>query len=104
MLQDKLDTLARMMAEHMAAPFPPGFRGRDVEGRCMVLLDADTYGSAAPVVKRPLGERERAVLTRLTSAFERVLPAIDDEYARKYYTHLRDLAVLAIEIDRSRER
>jgi hypothetical protein len=31
--------------------------------------------------------------------FAWVLPAIDDEYATRYYTHVRDVAVLAAEIE-----
>ncbi|SEG75341.1 hypothetical protein SAMN05444920_104279 [Nonomuraea solani] len=99
MLEEKLDALSRMMAEHMANPFPPGFRGLDIEGRDMVMLDADAYSYAAGVLEGPLSEQHRAGLTRLTSVFEKVLPAIDDEYATKYYTHVRDMAGLAAEIE-----
>jgi hypothetical protein len=41
---------------------------------------------------------------RLTTVFEKVLPAIDDEYAAKYYTHVRDMAVLAAEIETLRHK
>ncbi|WP_367140763.1 MULTISPECIES: hypothetical protein [Streptomyces] len=105
MLKGKLDELAQMMADHMARPFPPGFRGLDVEGQDMVLLDADVYGCAASVREGwRLSEQHRASLTRLTSAFVKVLPAIDDEYAAEYYTHVRDMAVLAAEIESLREK
>ncbi|MEU4148795.1 hypothetical protein [Streptomyces sp. NPDC026659] len=104
MLEEKLDTLAQVMAEHMARPFPSGFRGLDVQGQDMVLLDADIYGYAAVVREGPLGEQHRAGLTRLTTVFARVLPAIDDEYAAEYYTHVRDMAVLAAEIASLREK
>lgn len=102
MLEEKLDALARMMTEHMAAPFPPGFRGLDIEGRDMVMLDADSYACAATVLEGPLDEQRRAGLTRLTAALDRVLPAIGDEYGAKYYTHVRDMAMLAAEIETSR--
>ncbi|GAA0393331.1 hypothetical protein [Streptomyces luteireticuli] len=104
MLKEKLDELAQMMADHMARPFPPGFRGLDVEGQDMVLLDADVYGYAAVVREGRLSEQHRAGLTRLTSAFAKVLPAIDNEYAAEYYTHVRDMAVLAAEIESLREK
>ncbi|MFC9261341.1 hypothetical protein ACFRFJ_30565 [Streptomyces hydrogenans] len=104
MLEEKLDALAQVMAEHMARPFPPGCRGLDVEGQDMVLLDADSYGYAAVVREGPLSEQHRAGLTRLTSVFGKVLPAIDDEYAAEYYTHVRDMAVLAAEIASLREK
>ncbi|MFI7128432.1 hypothetical protein ACIBQ1_22205 [Nonomuraea sp. NPDC050153] len=104
MFEEKLDALSRMMAEHMAMPFPPSFRGLDIEDQDMVMLDADAAGYASSVLKGPLSEQRRAGLTRLTSVFEKVLPAIDDEYATKYYTHVRDMAVLAAEIESLHEK
>ncbi|MEU3353135.1 hypothetical protein [Streptomyces sp. NPDC037389] len=41
---------------------------------------------------------------RLTAVFEKVLPAIDDEYAARYCSHVRDLAVPAAEIEALREK
>ncbi|MFF5208879.1 hypothetical protein [Streptosporangium sp. NPDC000396] len=104
MLEEKLDALSQMMAEHMAMPFPPGFRGLDIEDQDMVMLDANAYGFAGGVLKGPLSEQHRAGLTRLTSVFEEVLPAIDDEYATKYYAHVRDMAILAAEIESLRQK
>ncbi|MFI0910511.1 hypothetical protein [Streptomyces abikoensis] len=104
MLKEKLDELAQMMADHMARPFLPGFRGLDVEGQGMVLLDADAYGYAAGIREGWLSEQHRAGLTRLTSAFAKVLPAIDNEYAAEYYTHVRDMVLLAAEIESLHER
>lgn len=102
MLDEKLDALAQMMAEHMARPFPPGFRGLDVEGRDMVMLDSDAYAYAVCFHEGLLSEQAR--LTRLTSAFRKVLPAIDDEYAAKYYTHLHNMVVLSAEIESRRKK
>ncbi|NYF58080.1 MULTISPECIES: hypothetical protein [Micromonospora] len=99
MFEERLDALSQMMAEHMAMPFPPGFRGLDIEGQDMVLLDADAYGYASSALKGPLDEQRRAGLLRLTAVFETVLPAIDDEYATTYYTRVRDMVVLAAEIE-----
>ncbi|MDP5315646.1 hypothetical protein [Streptomyces poriferorum] len=104
MLDEKLDALAQMMAEHMARPFPPGFRGLDVEGRDMVMLDSDSYAYAACVHEGRLSEKVRVRLPRLTSAFGKVLPAIDDEYAAKYYTHLHNMVVLSAEIESQRKK
>ncbi|MEU0566384.1 hypothetical protein ABZ297_13430 [Nonomuraea sp. NPDC005983] len=104
MFEEKLDALSQMMAEHMTTPFPPSFRGLNIEGQDMVLLDADTYGYASGVLKGPLNEQRRAGLMRLIAAFEKVLPAIDDEYGAKYYTHVRDMAVLAAEIETLRDK
>ncbi|MFI9588553.1 hypothetical protein ACIHCQ_43850 [Streptomyces sp. NPDC052236] len=104
LLEEKLDALSQMMAEHMAMPFPPGFRGLDVDGQDMVLLDADVYGYASGALKGPLDQQRRAGLLRLTAVFEKVLPAIGDEYATKYYTHVRNMAVLAAKIETLRNK
>ncbi|GAA1748273.1 hypothetical protein [Nonomuraea bangladeshensis] len=61
-------------------------------------LDADAYGLASGVLEGRVSARHRSRLTRLTSAFEKVLLVIDDQYAIKYYTHGRDMVVLAAEI------
>ncbi|MGK5639100.1 hypothetical protein ACSNOK_12455 [Streptomyces sp. URMC 126] len=103
MLEEKSDALARMMAEHMTLPFPPGFRGRDIEGQDMVMLDADAYGYAMSVREGPLTEQRRAALTRLVAVFDKVLPAIDDEYASRYYTQVRGMVVSAAEVENLRE-
>jgi hypothetical protein len=103
MFEEKLDALSRMTAEHMAMPFPPGFRGLDIEGQDMVMLDADAYGYATSVLGGPLAERHRAALTRLVAVFDKVLPVIEDEYASRYYTQVREMAVLAAEAENLRE-
>ncbi|MFF8896045.1 hypothetical protein ACF082_00930 [Streptomyces lydicus] len=104
MFEEKLNALSQMTAEHMAMPFPPGFRGLDIEDQDMVMLDADAYAYAAGVLKSPLTEQHRAGLGRLVAVFDKVLPAIDDEYATRYYTHVRDVAVLAAEVESLREK
>ncbi|MFD4771823.1 hypothetical protein [Streptomyces niveus] len=103
MFEEKLDALSQMMAEHMAMLFPPGFRGLRIVDHDMVMLDADAYGYASGALKGPLDQQRRAGLLRLTAVFEKVLPAIGDEYATKYYMHVRDMAVLAVEIETLRD-
>ncbi|MFJ3673362.1 hypothetical protein ACIPSE_43605 [Streptomyces sp. NPDC090106] len=102
MPDEKLDALAQMMAAHMARPFPPGLRGLDVEGRDMVMLDSDAYAYAACVHDGMPSEQTHGQLTRLTSAFAKVLPAIHDEYAATYYTHLHTMVMLSAEIESQR--
>lgn len=104
MFEERLEALSQMMAEHMAMPFPPGFRGLDIEGQSMVLLDADAYGYASSALRGPLDEQRRAGLLRLTAVLDTVLPAIDDEYATTYYTRVRDMVVLAADIEALRGR
>ncbi|MFJ8085385.1 hypothetical protein ACIQ6Y_32985 [Streptomyces sp. NPDC096205] len=104
MPEEKSDALSRMTAEHMARPFPPGFRGLDIEGQDMVLLDADAYGYAMGVLDGPLSEQHRAGLMRMAAVLEKVLSAIEDDYATMYYTHVRDLVALAAEVEMSRAK
>ncbi|MFI2618039.1 hypothetical protein [Streptomyces sp. NPDC018584] len=98
------DALARMVAAHMARPFPRGFRGRDVEDQDMVMLDADAYAYSANVLKGPLTDKHRADFERLVAVFDKVLAAIEDAYALDYYTRLRDTAVLALEVETLRRK
>jgi hypothetical protein len=104
MSEEKLDALSQVLAEHMAMPFPPGFRGLDIEDQDMVMLDADAYGYALGVLQGPLDEQRGGGLIRLTAVFENVLPAIDNEYATRYYTQIRDMTVLAAEVETLRAR
>ncbi|MFE4924850.1 hypothetical protein [Streptomyces sp. NPDC056661] len=61
MFEEKLVALSRMMAEHMATPFPSSFRGLDIDGQDMVLLDADAYGYASGALKaRSMNSAARA--------------------------------------------
>ncbi|CAG6394839.1 hypothetical protein SCOCK_30072 [Actinacidiphila cocklensis] len=55
-------------------------------------------------VEGPLDQQRRAGLLRLTAVFEKVLPTIADEYATEYYTHARDMAALAAEIETLRNK
>lgn len=66
-----------------------------------MLLDADAHGNVSGVREGPLDERRRAGLVRVAAALAEVLPAIDDERAAAYYTHLRDMAAPAVEIETS---
>lgn len=104
MLEEKLDALSQMMAEHMDMSFPPGFRGLDIEDQDMVMLDADVYGFAAGVLEGSLSAQHRSGLTRLLLACEKILPVIDDQYATKYYAHVRDMAALAAGIESLRAK
>ncbi|MER7208340.1 hypothetical protein [Streptosporangium sp. NPDC000239] len=104
MFEEKVTALSQMTAEHMAMPFPPGLRGLDIAGHDLVMLDADAYGYAVRVLNGSLDEQRHASLTRMTTVLEKVLAAIEDEYATTYYTHVRDLAALAVEVETLRGR
>ncbi|MCX4729457.1 hypothetical protein [Streptomyces sp. NBC_01363] len=51
MFEEKLEALSQVMAEHMAMPFPPSFRGLGIEDQDMVMLDADACGYALGVLR-----------------------------------------------------
>ncbi|MGW3045994.1 hypothetical protein ACWC9T_39705 [Kitasatospora sp. NPDC001159] len=91
-----------MMDEYRAMPFPNGFRGLDIGDQDMVMLDADTAGYVYRVLEGPLPVPSRQRLMRLVGVFEKVLPAISDEYATKFYTRARDMAMLAAEVETMR--
>lgn len=76
MFEDKLDLLSRMTATHMTRPFPPGFRGLDIEGHDRVMLDTDSCGYAVTVPERS----RRPPLTRAAQldAAADELPACPD--------------------------
>ncbi|KUN84619.1 hypothetical protein [Streptomyces griseoruber] len=61
----ELDALSRMTAEQMAMPFPPGFRGLDVDHQDLVMPDADAHGYAASALEGPLSEQHRTGLTHM---------------------------------------
>ncbi|MFE7791781.1 hypothetical protein [Streptomyces sp. NPDC057460] len=67
MFEEELEALSQVMAEHLAMPFPPGFRGLDIEDQDMVMLDADAYGYALGVLKGPLDEQRGEGLNWLTA-------------------------------------
>ncbi|MFJ9374151.1 hypothetical protein [Streptomyces sp. NPDC101455] len=64
----QLDTLSRMMAQHLATPFPPNARGLDIADEDLVLLDANAYGYISGVRDGPLDEQRRAGLLRVAAA------------------------------------
>ena len=104
MLEEEFDALSQMMAEHMAMPFPPGLRGVDIEDQDLVMLGTDAYGYAGGVLRGPLSEQRRGGLLRLMAVFEKVLPALNDPYATRYYAHARDMAALSADIESLREQ
>ncbi|MCX5426314.1 hypothetical protein OHU11_00810 [Streptomyces sp. NBC_00257] len=71
MFEETLDALSQL-AEHKAMPFPPGFRGLDIDDQDMVMLDADVYGYALGVLEGPLDEQRGKGVIRLTAVFEKL--------------------------------
>lgn len=78
-----------------AGPVPPVGTCRPVR-LCVPGMTADMSGGKA--------DARRAGLTRLRAVLDTVLPALDDAYATRYSTHVRERAVPAAEGENLREK
>jgi hypothetical protein len=93
------DRLLLLWEEHVRAPFPPRFRGRDIDGEDMVVLDSDIAGCVSSALSGHLDERRHLILVRCLVAVEKVLPLIgDDERAFEYHERLREMAGLVVRL------
>ncbi|WP_369253818.1 hypothetical protein [Streptomyces sp. R35] len=88
------DQLPRLYEEHMRAPFPAGFRGVNIEGVELILLDADVAGVVQGELKGGLSGEDVAILWACITGLDKILPLIGDEYCRSYYARLRMMAGL----------
>ncbi|MEU6236761.1 hypothetical protein [Kitasatospora sp. NPDC047058] len=86
------DRLGRLWEEHRRAPFPASFRGVDIEGVDLVLLDADIAGLVQSEVDGGLESAGVAVLWRCIADLDKTLPLINEAYCTSYFTGLRTLA------------
>ncbi|MER7492142.1 hypothetical protein ABT033_05735 [Streptomyces pharetrae] len=84
--------LTRLCAEHRNAPYPAGFRGVDVEGVELILLDADVAVLAERELDGRLDDAGVAMLWRCIAGLDKVLPLIGDEYGASYFARLRAMA------------
>lgn len=81
----------------MRAPFPAGFRGVDIEGVELILLDADVAGLVQQELDSGLDHRGVEILWWCIAGLDKVLPLIADDYCTSYYTHLRTMAGVVAE-------
>ncbi|MEV6448106.1 hypothetical protein [Amycolatopsis sp. NPDC051716] len=90
---------------HREAPFPSRWRGADVEGIDMVMLDATAAGGVSAWLERQglLDDRGFAVLAECEQRLVRVIPELD-AHGRDYYQRLLDMAVLALETNHPWQR
>jgi hypothetical protein len=82
--------------EHLAAPFPKGLRGKDVNGIDFVLLDANIAGCVSTFVER--GKLNAYQITMLGLSYRDasfVLPILNEEGAA-YFWRLERLAELVL--------
>ncbi|MFV6026875.1 hypothetical protein [Streptomyces sp. NPDC056264] len=89
------DVLALLWEEHRRAPYPDGFRGVDVEGVELILLDADVAGLVLRELDGGLDDDGIATLWACLADLDRVVPVINSAYCASYFAKLRRLARLA---------
>ncbi|CAL9612866.1 hypothetical protein SUDANB120_05683 [Streptomyces sp. enrichment culture] len=87
--------LTRLWEEHLRAPFPDGFRGVDVDGVDLVLLDADVAGLVQSELSGGLDDEGIAVLWRCIAALDRIVPLVNEAYCASYFARLRAVARVA---------
>ncbi|MET9613755.1 hypothetical protein [Kitasatospora indigofera] len=86
------DRLARLWEEHRRALYPDSFRGIEVEGMELILLDADVVGLVQRELKGRLDDSGIAILWACIAGLDQVLPLINSEYCAFYFARLRTMA------------
>lgn len=101
-LTDRLAAVTTLFAAHAKAPFPSQWRGADVAGFDMVMLDADPAGCVSVWLERQgfLDDWRWNVLAECEQRLIRIIPELD-AYGREYYQRLLDMTALILEADRS---
>lgn len=89
------DRLARLWEEHRRAPYPDSFRGVDIEGVELILLDADVAGLVQRELKGGLDASGIAILWTCIADLDKIAPLINSEYCASYFAKLRTMAQLA---------
>lgn len=89
------DRLARLWEEHQRAPYPDSFRGIDVEGVELILLDADVAGLVRRELNGRLDDRGIAILWACIADLDKVVALINSEDCASYFARLRTMAKLA---------
>jgi hypothetical protein len=86
--------LARLWEEHRRALFPTSFRGVDIEGVELILLDADVAGLVQRELNGGLDNNGIATLWACIADLDKIVPLINEEYCASYFTRLRTVAKL----------
>lgn len=88
--------ISDLWKEHIAAPFPNGFRAKDVNGIDFVMLDADVAGCVDTFLSRGnLNLYQTAVLGLSYRNLSSVIRILNDE-GREYFGRLERLAELVL--------
>ncbi|MFJ1704665.1 hypothetical protein [Kitasatospora sp. NPDC088346] len=89
------DRLARLWAEHRRALYPDSFRGVDIEGVELILLDADVAGLVQRELNGGLDDGGIAHLWACIADLDTIVPLINSAYCASYFAKLRTIARLA---------
>ena len=96
MSNSDLALITELWTQHNNAPFPNGFRAKDVCGIDFVMLDADVAGCVGTFLSRDnLNLHQTAVLGLSYRNLSYVLPVINDE-GKEYFWRLERLAELVL--------
>lgn len=88
--------IINLWKEHNNAPFPAGFRGKDVTGIDFVKLDADVAGCIDTFIGRgKLNLYQTATLGLSYRNLSHVIPIINDD-GKEYFFRLERLAELVL--------
>lgn len=89
-------TISHLWQEHLAAPFPNGLRGKDINGVDFVVLDADIAGCVSSFLKKEkLNLYQTAILGLSYQRVSHIVTLLNDEQAA-YYSRLGRLAELIL--------
>ncbi|MEU6275774.1 hypothetical protein ABZ871_25680 [Streptomyces populi] len=89
-----VDRLVRLWEEHCRAPYPPSFRGVDIEGVELILLDADVAGLVQRELDGGLDDDGIAILWACITNLDKIMPLINEEYCASFFERLRAVAGL----------
>jgi hypothetical protein len=97
-LTDRRAAVTTLFEAHRKAPFPSRWRGADVEGIDMVMLDATAAGCASAWLEQQslVDDQRWDVLAECEQRLIRVIPELD-ACGREYYQRLLDMTVLVLE-------
>ncbi|MGW4895828.1 hypothetical protein ACWEQL_26735 [Kitasatospora sp. NPDC004240] len=88
------DRLARLWEEYRQAAYPPSFRGVDIDGVELILLDADMAAVVQRELRSGLDDDGVALLWRCIADLDKAVPLIQEAYCASYFGRLRTVAGL----------
>ncbi|WP_245234509.1 hypothetical protein [Streptomyces flavochromogenes] len=89
------DQLALLWDEHRRSPYPDSFRGIDVEGVELILLDSDVAGLVQRELNGGLDDSGIAILWACIADLDKIVTLINSEYCASYFAKLRTMAKVA---------